>query len=166
MNAELHYQISQFLYHEAYLLDHRKYKDWLDLLSDDITYRMPLRVTTENRDGSNLVEDMTYFEESKSSLVLRVERLYTNSAWVDDPAPRQRHFISNIMVDSNNHPDELKVRSYILFKRNRASEIHTEEIFCEREDIFRKEAGKWKIVKRTIYPDQTVLTVMNLSMFL
>ena len=31
---------------EAYLLDAQDYDDWLDLLTDDIHYLMPVRVTT------------------------------------------------------------------------------------------------------------------------
>lgn len=166
VEPDLHYEISQFLYHEAYLLDHQMYNEWFELLSDDIKYRMPLRVTKERRDGSNIVDEMTYFEETKKSLLTRVQRLYTSSAWVEDPPTRQRHYITNIMVTTCDGSDEYAVRSYFFYKRSRASEHQTEEIIGEREDTIRKENGQWKIASRTIYPDQTVLTVMNLSMFL
>ena len=36
-------EIEEFLYEEAALLDERRYTEWLDLLSDDLTYFMPLR---------------------------------------------------------------------------------------------------------------------------
>ncbi|MBA4493566.1 3-phenylpropionate/cinnamic acid dioxygenase subunit beta [Paenactinomyces guangxiensis] len=166
MNSELQSQISQFLYHEAYLLDHRKYEEWLNLLTDDIVYRMPVRVTTEEKNGSNLVDDMTYFEETKKSLITRVKRLYTKSAWVENPAPRQRHFISNIVVEPNSHSDEYQVRSYFLFHRSRGSDLNIEQLSGERVDVIRKEKEGWRIASRTIYPDQAVLGVMNLSMFL
>ncbi|MEB3100385.1 3-phenylpropionate/cinnamic acid dioxygenase subunit beta [Ferviditalea candida] len=166
MNAELHYEISNFLYHEAYLLDHRQYKEWLDLLSEDLVYQMPIRVTSDNKDASNLVYEMKHFEETKKSLTTRVNRLYTTSAWVDNPATRQRHFVSNISVAPGSRPEEYRVRSYFLFKRSRASDIETEQLFGEREDVLRKENGEWKIASRTIYPDQAVLSVMNLGMFL
>ncbi|KYD18363.1 hypothetical protein B4168_0332 [Anoxybacillus flavithermus] len=41
-----------------------------------------------------------------------------------------------------------------------------EQLHGERVDVLRKENGKWKIASRTIYPDQTVLRLINLSMFL
>ena len=166
LDPSLHQEITQFYYHEAYLLDHQMYQEWVELLTEDIIYRMPLRVTTERRDGSNIVEDMTYFDETKKSLETRVQRLYTNSAWVEDPPTRQRHYITNIMITPRVGSDEYNVRSYFFYKRSRASEHKTEEIIGEREDVIRKEEGNWKISRRTIYPDQTVLTVMNLSMFL
>lgn len=166
MSPELHYEISRVLYQEAYLLDHRKYKEWLEMLADDLVYRMPVRVTTEDRDGPGLVDEMTHLEETKKSLTTRVNRLYTSSAWVENPAPRQRHFISNIMVDPGTHSDEYKVRSYFLFHRSRGSDIETEKLFGEREDVLRKVNGEWKIASRIIYPDQAVLGVMNVGMFL
>lgn len=159
-------QITKFLYKEAYLLDHRQYREWFDLLTDDIRYVMPLRVTTDNKLGSNIVNEMTYFTDTKEDIRVKVERLYTKSAWVDNPAPRQRHFISNIIIEPTSKEDEYKTRSYFLFKRSRASEINTEEVFGEREDVIRNVNGEWKIAERIVYPDQAVLNVMNLSMFL
>lgn len=166
MDLTIQNEIIQFLYKEAYLLDHRKYREWLELLSDDITYIMPLRVTVENKVGSNINEKMTYFTDTKSDIETKVNRLYAKSAWVDDPAPRQRHFISNVMVEPSSNPEEYIVKSYFLFKRSRSDEHRTEELFGEREDLLRKENGEWKIVSRTVYADQVVLTVMNLGMFL
>ncbi len=165
MNPSLYFEISNLLYHEAYLLDNRKYEEWLSLLSEDLVYRMPLRVTTE-RNVSDVVEEMAYFEESKKSLTTRVKRLYTTSAWVENPAPRQRHFISNIVVEDGANADEVQARSYFFFKRSRGSDVVTEEMFGQRVDTIRKEEGVWRIVSRTIYPDQAVITTMNMAMFL
>ena len=35
--------MEDFLYAEADLLDERRFRDWLNLLADDITYFMPIR---------------------------------------------------------------------------------------------------------------------------
>jgi 3-phenylpropionate/cinnamic acid dioxygenase small subunit len=167
ITPELQYQISRLLYQEAYLLDHRKYKEWLELLTDDLIYRMPLRETVEGGiEVENIVDEMAFFEETKKSLTTRVKRLYTKSAWVENPATRQRHFVTNIMIDSTSNPDEYKVRSYFLFQRSRGSTHDIEQMFGERNDIVREEKGEWKIASRTIYPDQAVITTMNMSMFL
>ncbi|WP_338449725.1 3-phenylpropionate/cinnamic acid dioxygenase subunit beta [Niallia oryzisoli] len=164
---EVQQEISNLLYHEAYLLDNRKFKDWLDLLTDDLVYRMPLRETVDGGiEAENIVEDMAFFEETKTSLKTRVLRLYTKSAWVENPATRQRHFISNIVIEGTPNHDEYKVRSYFLFKRSRGSQREVEQMFGERHDIVRRENGQWKIASRTIYPDQAVITTMNMSMFL
>lgn len=166
MDSSIHYEISQFFYQEAYYLDHRQYREWLAMLDDDIEYSMPLRVTVDNKIGKNINDEMTYFSDTKADLEMKVERLYTKSAWVDNPAPRQRHYISNVMIEHGDSPNEYKVRSYFLYKRSRSSDPNTEEMFGEREDVICRKDGELKLVKRTVYPDQSVLTVSNLAMFL
>lgn len=166
VTPEIQLEISNLLSREAYYLDNRKYKEWLDLLVDDLVYRMPMRETVEGVGISDIATDMSFFEETKKSLTTRVNRLYTKSAWVENPATRQRHLITNVMVESTPDPDEYKVRSYFLFMRSRASTIDIEQMFGERNDLVRKVNGDWKIASRTIYPDQSVITTMNMSMFL
>ncbi|WP_102271729.1 3-phenylpropionate/cinnamic acid dioxygenase subunit beta [Cytobacillus massiliigabonensis] len=166
VTPELHYELANLLYQEAYYLDNRKYKEWLELLSENLIYRMPLRETVEGVGADNISPDMAFFDETKISLKTRVNRLYTKSAWVENPATRQRHFISNVMIEPTGDPNEYKVRSYFLFKRSRGSTHDIEEMFGERNDIIRKENNEWKIAERTIFPDQAVITTMNMSMFL
>ncbi|KHF40156.1 3-phenylpropionate/cinnamic acid dioxygenase subunit beta [Halalkalibacter okhensis] len=166
VSLEIKDQIANLLYQEAYYLDNRKYKEWLELLTDDITYKMPLRETVEGVNIDNISVDSAFYEETKASLRTRVNRLYTKSAWVENPATRQRHFISNVVIEAGEQQDEYKVRSYFLYKRSRGSTTDLEEMFGERNDIVRKVDGEWRVCSRTIIPDQTVITTMNMSMFL
>ena len=46
------------------------------------------------------LDEMAFFEENKQSLTARVKRLGTTSAWAEDPAPRTRHFVSNMMIEA------------------------------------------------------------------
>lgn len=165
MNMELQYQITNFLNREALLLDNREFESWLELLSDDIVYRMPVRVSRETKDGFSKHNEMSYFEESKKSLTTRVKRFRTNSAWAEDPPLRTRHLVSNIIIEEGNQ-GELKVNSYFSVYRSRGVDHTVEHIFGERCDVVRQVNGQWKLVSRTIHPDQTVLTMMNLSTFL
>ncbi|GAB7055579.1 MULTISPECIES: aromatic-ring-hydroxylating dioxygenase subunit beta [Paenibacillus] len=165
MNMETYFRVTHFYTREASILDRRLFNEWLDLLADDIVYRMPVRITREERDGSNIVDDMTFFEDTKTSLNLRVKRLSTTSAWAENPAPRTRHFVSNILVESESD-QELSVRSHFLLMRSRASETEIEQLFGERMDVLRKAGDGFKICSRTIIPDQTILNLKNLSMFL
>lgn len=166
MNMQLHYEVTRFLTREARLLDNRQFEDWLELLTDDVVYRMPVRMTRESKDPSGKDNAMAYFDESKKSLTTRVKRLRTNSAWAEDPPLHTRHFVSNIEVEPGDKPDELNVCSYFLTKRSRGVDHNVEQIFGERLDILRKVDGEWKLAARRVYPDQSILTVMNLSMFL
>ncbi|MGQ7151012.1 aromatic-ring-hydroxylating dioxygenase subunit beta, partial [Escherichia coli] len=40
VSLELHHRISQFLFHEASLLDDWKFRDWLAQLDEEIRYTM------------------------------------------------------------------------------------------------------------------------------
>lgn len=166
VSTDVYLDIVHFLNLEAYYLDHGKYKEWLQLFTEDLSYRMPMRETVEGVGVTNIANDIDFFDETKLSLETRVNRLYTKSAWVENPATRQRHFISNIFIEKSENPDEYKVRSYFLFKRSRGSTHTIEELFGERQDVIRKEQGDWKISSRRIIPDQSVITTMNMSMFL
>jgi 3-phenylpropionate/cinnamic acid dioxygenase small subunit len=170
INAEIKLELMEFLHYEAQLLDHREYWEWLELLDDELVYLMPARITNEGRHNDpNIDYESKYFEDTKKSLMIRIKRLDGESAWAEYTSPRQRHFISNILVKNCvvfEDYEEYHVSSYFLFKRNRGSSINCEEIFGEREDVIRRKNGEWKIVSRTIYPDQSVLVSKNLSMFL
>ncbi|WP_338448192.1 3-phenylpropionate/cinnamic acid dioxygenase subunit beta [Niallia oryzisoli] len=166
INMEVLYEVTNLLNYEARLLDDRNFKDWLELLTDDIVYRMPVRVTRESKDLTGKDDAMTYFEESKKSLTTRVLRFGTTSAWAEDPPIHTRHFVSNIGIEPGLENNEIIVKSYFLTKRSRGTDHNAEEIFGERVDVLRKVNGEWKIASRCIYPDQSILTVMNLSTFL
>ena len=43
--AALQYEVEQFLYAEAAMLDARRYREWLELIAEDIHYWMPIRRT-------------------------------------------------------------------------------------------------------------------------
>ncbi|MEH7547485.1 3-phenylpropionate/cinnamic acid dioxygenase subunit beta [Neobacillus vireti] len=164
-NMEVYYEITNFLNQEANLLDDRKFGEWIELLTDDIVYRMPVRVTRESKDQTGKDDAMAYFEESKKSLTTRVKRFGTTSAWSEDPPSHIRHFVSNIVIEPGTNINDINVKSYFLTKRSRGTDHNVEEIFGERIDVLRKVNGEWKIASRCIYPDQSILTVMNLSTF-
>lgn len=166
VSPDVYLEISNLLHQEAYYLDNGMYKEWLELLAEDLSYQMPLRETAEGVGANNIAPDIDYFLETKTSLTTRVNRLYTKSAWVENPATRQRHFITNIMIEGTKNPDKYKVRSYFLYQRSRGSHHEIEQLFGERNDIVQKVDQQWKITKRLIKPDQAVLTTMNMSMFL
>jgi len=163
--AELDREIQNFLYHEAELLDSRKFEQWLELLTDDITYEMPVRVTRE-RDHADTHSEMAHFSEDRRTLELRVKRLATGYAWAENPPSRTRHFVSNIRIEQTAKSNEVMVRSNLLVYRSRGSSTQADLISGERIDFLRSVEGRWKLAKRTIMVDQTVLDTQNLAIFL
>ena len=179
MRDELISEVEQFLYREARLLDDRKFHDWLELLTDDIRYWMPVRA---NRypviskaisilDGSRYEEEeiskegeLAIMDEDKDSLTRRVDRLDTGMAWAEDPPSRTRHLISNIEVEAGATESEITVYSNFLMYRTRAETEVDFYVGC-RKDTLRKVDGQWKVAYRKIVLDQNVLLAKNVSNF-
>ena len=99
---ETQLQVQEFLYHEAELLDRRRFRDWLNILADDFIYKMPARHTVYWKSLDDEFEDlehgMMYFDEDKESMSTRVYKLETNTAWAEVPPSRTRRLITNVRV--------------------------------------------------------------------
>jgi 3-phenylpropionate/cinnamic acid dioxygenase small subunit len=174
MSDERLHSIQQFLYREARLLDNRRYREWLQLLTDDVFYVMPTRYNRlrEGRDEDWAVEkelaELPYFEEDWASLHQRVERFYTGMAWTEEPPSRTRHLITNIEVEDDERDDQARVYSNFLAFRSRLAGLKEDEefFFGGREDLVRHVDGGWKLARRRIITDSVVLNAQNLSLFL
>ena len=165
-SPETYWEVYSFLMDEAEMLDDHREREWLELFTDDAEYLMPVRVTRERGEGDGFSEDSNYFEETRGSLELRVRRLETEYAWAEDPPSRTRHFVTNVRVAEGEEEDEVAVRTNLLLYRSRGSDPKHDLISAERKDTLRKEDGQWKLRKRVILLDHSVLTTHNLSVFL
>ena len=163
----LQHEIEQFLYHEAAILDERRYHDWLDLLTDDVEYWMPIRSTRALGDEAHEFTrpgESAFFDEDRSLLEERVCKLDTGFSWAEDPPSRTRHIVANVRILDRPSDDELAVTcSFIVYRTRLASD---EDLWVgRREDRLRKVDGQWKIARRHIFIDQVVLGSKNLSNF-
>jgi phthalate 3,4-dioxygenase beta subunit len=164
-----HLQAHQFLVDEAYLLDAQQYELWLDTLTDDIRYVMPVRVTTARGAGFDTSPGMAHFDEDKYSLSQRVARFATEHAWTEDPPSRLRHFITNVRTFATDPIEgvaHLKVESAELLFRSRGDVNESALVSCGREDVLRRSDNSWKLAHRKIIADESVLRMQNLAVFL
>ncbi|OLT23173.1 hypothetical protein BJF78_07165 [Pseudonocardia sp. CNS-139] len=164
----LQYEIEQFLYREARLLDSWKWLEWLELFEDDIRYWCPLRTNRPRREIAKergRYGELSHFDDDRQSLQVRVDRLGTGMAWAEEPPSRTRHLITNVMVDGvlPGVPAEFDVTSnFLLYRTN--SETSTDVwAGCRSDRLRRRENGSLGIARRTIILDQAVLTGKNLS---
>jgi 3-phenylpropionate/cinnamic acid dioxygenase small subunit len=163
----LQHEVEQALYHEAALLDAHEYDAWLETLTEDVTYWMPIRNTRASTDVGNeftAFGEGAYFDEDRKMLEIRVEKRTNGYAWSEDPPSRTRHCISNVRIVEKTSPAEVTVASNMIVYRSR---LDTDEDFWigRRIDRLRKVDGRWKVARREIYLDQTVLKSKNLSTF-
>jgi 3-phenylpropionate/cinnamic acid dioxygenase small subunit len=167
MSAELQYEIEQTLFAEADLLDERRFEDWLDCFTGDATYWMPIRSTRGRDDADREFTkpgEGALFDETRRMLEMRVYKLETGTSWSEDPPSRTRHFVSNVRIRERHSDAEVTASCNFFIYRSR---LDTEQDLWvgRRLDRLRKEDGTWKIARREIYLDQTVLTAKNLSTF-
>ena len=109
VSLELHHRISQFLFHEASLLDDWRFRDWLAQLDEEIRYTMRTTVNAQTRDRRKGVQPPTtwIFNDTKDQLERRIARLETGMAWAEEPPSRTRHLISNCQVNETDIPKRI-----------------------------------------------------------
>lgn len=161
-----HQQAHQFLVDEAYLLDAQRYEAWLETLTEDVRYVMPVRVTTARGAGFDTSPQMAHFDEDKYSLSQRAARMATEHAWAEDPPSRLRHFVTNVRTFESEDPAEVFVESAELLFRSRGDVNESALLSCGREDVLRRCGGRWKLARRNIIADESVLRMQNLAVFL
>ncbi len=165
-------EIEQFLYQEAELLDERRFEEWLDFLTEDIRYWMPMRRNVKfgelDREFTREGHDINWFDEGKDTLVRRVNQILTGVHWAEEPLSRVCHSVSNIQIldatPSLSQPTEVSIKCRFLVYRNRV-ETETAILVGKREDTLRNVNGQWKIAQRKIILDQNVLLAKNLTFF-
>ncbi len=160
-------EIEAFLYAEAELLDERRFEAWLDLLTEDVRYWMPMRRNVkfgeQTRENTRERQDMNWFDEGKETLTQRVRQILTGVHWAEEPLSRVCHMVSNVQILQAS-AEEVTVSSRFLVYRNRL-ETETDFFVGKRQDVLRKVNGQWKIARRQIILDQNVLLAKNLTVF-
>ncbi len=173
ITPQLQWEVEQFLYAEAALLDQRRYRDWYAHLADDLRYRMPLtfnRLARERDHEYSRDNESFLFDDTKASIHVRLKRLETGQAWAEEPPSRTRHMISNVRIEATDAPDSFPnsfiVHCYFHLYRSRL-ERQTDHLIGGRTDVIRRAATPlgWEIARRDITLDQSTVLSNNLSMF-
>ncbi len=165
VGSEVYNRVVETLYDEAASLDERRFDDWVAMLAQDLIYTAPLRLTRTgpNRDR-DVVRTTSHFDDNYASILQRTGRL-SKSAWAEDPPSRTRRFVTNIRVGEREAAGEYEVVSYLLVKRSRGENPHTEEVSAERRDVWREVQGEYKLVRREIIVDQSTILMSNFAIF-
>jgi 3-phenylpropionate/cinnamic acid dioxygenase small subunit len=155
-------EVEQLLYREAHLLDSGGFHEWLELLAPDLRYWAPVRADVpRSQEKEGEANRLPLFDETKASLSLRVSRLDTGLAWVENPSTRTRRFVTNVVVESE-IDGLVQVRSNLMLFRSRSFTDETILVGC-REDKWSR-TDKWLLKERKILIDHC--TVENMSLLL
>lgn len=158
--------IRRFLDLEAELLDDGRLRDWLDLVTPDVRYLVPVRIHKEQTGESRVTgvaDDSFHLDEDLDSLQMRVDRIETGFAWAEEPPSRLRHHVGNVRVRAGERDDERQVRSNVLVFRSRWDRPEHDLLSAERRDVLRLVDGEWRLARRFVVLDHTVVPTLNLA---
>lgn len=111
-------QAETFLYHEAALLDQRRFEEWETLFAEDGYYWVPSRL-----DQRDPLTEVSIFYDDRVLMRTRIQRLRHPRIHVQDPPSRTCHFISNVQVEVGETADDpIIVRSSLLVHEYRLGE--------------------------------------------
>lgn len=159
-DRDLHYEVEQFLFYEAELLDSGRFHDWLDLFTEDARYWVPIRESVQGQievfpdEGAYAVN---YMNDDKEFLAQRIKRLDSGMAHAETPPSRTRHYISNVRVQTADAANEevTAYSNFIIYQGRRERSDY--QFFGRREDRLRRVDGEWRIAHRKVFLQHSVL---------
>ena len=160
----LQHEVEQWLYDEAAVLDERRYDDWLALLTEDIHYWMPVRRTTTARETAQEFTkpgDMAFFDDDLDMLKMRIQKTTKGNPWAEDPPSRTRHFVSNVRLVDGTTDEPVAACNFHLYRTRLESE--EDSWIGRREDVLRRVGGEFKLARRHVFLEQTVILSQNMS---
>lgn len=150
-----------FLVAESAALDERRFTDWLEMLTDEFTYEIPVPRSREDPLESPYDDEIFLAHESKSFLAMRFARLSSDHAWSERPTAFVRHFISNVRI-AGSADGGLLVTSNVLVARSRLPEPTT-LASAGRRDTLVDTPAVLRLARRIVHLDTELPTDAHLS---
>lgn len=100
------YEVEQFLYRQAELLDAKRWQNWIDLFTADGVYWMPPDSSHTTWEGMPAI-----FAEDRNLMTVRMKRVLHPDAWSQRPLWGTNHVVSNVVIEKTLPAGEVHVRS-------------------------------------------------------
>ena len=114
-------QVEEFLFDEAALLDAWRLDDWLALLTEDASYRVP----SNDAPGSSPTEALFMVADDARRIRERVLRLKDRNAHAEFPHSRTRRLISNVRIVERGESEFAVEANFVVFRHRRDADIRT-----------------------------------------
>ncbi len=169
-SAQLQHEIEQFLYHEAMLLDERRFEEWLSMFHPLARYTLIMRDNQITRDARRqkmaATAPMPLMDESLDDLHRRVARLRDGTAWIEEPASRTRRLLANVRI-ARPSPEVLAVDANFIVYSSRRERDELTFTGSRRDELARVEGGQgWVFTRRHVRLEQSTLLAPAISIFL
>jgi p-cumate 2,3-dioxygenase beta subunit len=153
-------QVEDFLFEEAALLDAWRLDDWLALLTDDATYRVP------SNDAPLAVpaEALFMVADDARRLRERVLRLKDRNAHAEHPHSRTRRMISNVRIVSRDRSELSIEANFVVYRHRRHGDIRS--YVGQYRHVLRVTDDGLRIAQRNAVLDAMELGEMGLVSFI
>jgi N,N-dimethyl phenylurea N-demethylase beta subunit len=153
-----------FLAREAKLLDERRFEEWFATLDDELSYTVPIRQAKlaygdEHQAGAYRISD------DKGLIRVRIDRLLSGHAWAEVPPSRTLRLVGSVIAERV-ADDRIAVDSAMILYRQRGHDNLGDVVPVRREDELRLTADGPRLLKRTAFIAEVVLSTPNLGVFL
>jgi benzoate/toluate 1,2-dioxygenase beta subunit len=136
--------IEQLLMHEARLLDERRFRDWMELFTDDGSYWVPAVPNQESP-----FDQASLFYDDRDLMRTRVERLEHPRIHVQTPPSRTAHLVGNVLIEQvDAAKGEVVVGSTVIMVEYRDE---AQRVFAGRQHHrLRRDGASFRIVQKRI----------------
>lgn len=165
----LRFEVEEFYAVEAELLDSQNLGTWLQSVTDDFVYEVPVPVTRDDPRAPQYSSTGFLSRETRDSIDLWVSRLspaLVDAAYAENPPVRSRHFVSNVRVAAGDgNGAEFAVRSNVLLTWGK---WNAEMRFTagERHDTFTVDADELRLRHRRVLLDTNVVRLGHFRIIL
>ncbi len=161
-------QVEDFLYEEAALLDAWRLDDWLLLLTDDATYRVP----SNDAPDSSPQDALFMVADDARRIRERVLRLQDRNAHAEFPHSRTRRLLSNVRITeritervTDAHGDSLRIEAnFVVYRHRRNGDVRT--FIGQYRHLLRVTPDGLRIAERKAVLDAHELGEMGLVSFI
>jgi 3-phenylpropionate/cinnamic acid dioxygenase small subunit len=132
-----------FLFHEAKLLDERRFREWMGLFAEEGTYWVP---SVPNQESP--FNRTSLFYDDRALMKTRIDRLEHPRIHIQTPPSRTAHLIGNLTIDeADSATGEYLVSSTVIMVESRED---TQRMFAGRQyhRLMQSEAGFLIVQKR------------------
>ena len=130
--------VVEFLYHEARLLDERRFEEWLELFAEDAYVWVPAY-----RDQVYTGREISLVRDDMEILKFRISRLRNTATHSQNPAAQASRLISNVIIEEDGEGGEITTRSAFIMLEYR---LGTQRVFGGHyRHRLRPTEGGWRI---------------------
>lgn len=147
--------VQRFLGRESEYLDRRAYQEWFKLWTGDLRYQVMAQL---NQDAGSGVKDFAIIDDDAEGLKARLDQIATPKlTHAENPPSLVRRFFSGLEVRLGSGPEEYVATANVLVYRTRPEIPQGGFYVGTRRDVLRRVNGEWRLVRRSIRLDQTVM---------